>query len=467
LKKLPFPRGIAWRPAVGYLLLLLVFYALIELFGDKTISLTQALFIATPVAGWLVWIFIKRFTRPLYEIIEASREITRGNLDRRLRIHSGDEIGQLAQNINDLAGQLKNSISQVTEARNQFEAILKSMADGVIAVNQNGEVLFINPVVEEIFGTGGESAKGKNVLGVLRHYDAERFVQRVLKTGEPATLEIKAIGPQEKVFRLHATPLQSAQTGRGGAVILLRDITERKKLEEMRTEFVANVSHELRTPLTSLQGYLETLLGGAIDEPETARRFLEIMSKETERLTRLVDDLLHLSKIEGRRIAHRWQPVRLAECIDRVLAMFRPQARAKNITLNGEVQPDLPYVQGDPDMLTQVLINLVDNAVKYTPAGGKVTVAAQTQGENVRVAVADTGPGIPPESLPRIFERFYRVDKARSRELGGIGVGLAIVKHIVNAHGGKTFVESTVGKGSTFSFVLPAAAEPEDRKEDR
>jgi two-component system phosphate regulon sensor histidine kinase PhoR len=364
-------------------------------------------------------------------------------------------MGQLAGSINSIAGRLKNAISQTAEARNLAQAILSSMTDGVIALNRQGEVLFINPVVEQILGISQHSSFGKNILGVVRNYEVERLMERALESKQPLAKEIKLLVPEPKDFRLQATPLAGEGAGNGGVVVLLHDITERKKLEEMRSGFIANVSHELRTPLTSIRGFLETLLGGALEDRAASLHFLEIMSKETERLTRLVDELLYLSKIEERRVVHRWQRARLSENISRVAAMFEPQTREKNIEMNVEAPPELPAVYGDPDMLTQVLINLVDNAVKYTPEGGKVWIRASVEGEDVRVSVADNGIGIPPENLPRVFERFYRVDKARSRELGGIGMGLAIVKHIVRAHGGKTYAESAAGKGSVFSFTLP------------
>ncbi len=451
-----FPwKGITWRPVASYFFLLLIFYALLQLYAVQKLNITGALFIAVPLSVGLAWVLFKRVIKPLQEINEAAQEMARGNLEREIFIYSDDEIGQLARSINEMARQLKATIAEITEARNQAQAILNSMADGVIALNKNGEVLFINPAVEEIFGISQATSVGKNILGVIRNYDVERLLERALKTGKPTTQEVKLINPEPRVFRLHATPLKGQGAKQGGVVVLLRDITERKRLDEMRSEFVANVSHELRTPLTSLRGYLETLLDGAVEDPAATRHFLEIMNKETERLTRLVDELLDLSKIEERRVVHRWQPVQLADHINRVVTMFMPQAQEKNLELAVDVLPGLPAVHGDPDMLTQVLINLVDNAIKYTPAGGRVTIRAGVADGEVRVSVEDTGIGIPPESLPRIFERFYRVDKARSRELGGIGVGLAIVKHIIRAHGGKTAVESAVGKGSTFSFTLP------------
>jgi two-component system phosphate regulon sensor histidine kinase PhoR len=242
--------------------------------------------------------------------------------------------------------------------------------------------------------------------------------------------------------------------------MVLHDITELRRLERVRTEFVANLSHELRTPLTAIRGYLETLLEGGLDERDNARRFLEIVFRHTERLGRLLDDLMDLSNIELGKVTLEVEPTDLREALEPVLAIMRPRAEAKGITLSLDVAPDLPPVRADRDRLSQVLINLVDNAVKFTAEGGRVSVTAAALDKMVEVAVADTGAGIPSTDLPRITERFYRVDKARSRELGGTGLGLAIVKHLVLAHGGELKIDSELGKGTTVRFTLPVSAVP-------
>jgi two-component system phosphate regulon sensor histidine kinase PhoR len=448
-------KGIIWRPVAYFVVVLLIFYGLFELYIANSLNLVGALTIIIPFSIGFAWFLWRRVIKPLEEVNSTAREMARGNLDRELRIYTGDEFGELARSINDMARQLKNTIDEITEARNQAGAILDSIADGVIAVNKSGEVLFINPVVEKVFGIDQKASQGKNILGVIRNYDVERLLEKALRTEKPVSQEIRLIYPEPKVFYVNATPLQGHGRQKGGAVVLFNDITQRKKLEDMRTEFVANVSHELRTPLTSIRGFLETLLEGKIEDQATIRRFLEIINRETARLTRLIDDLLNLSKIEERQVVHRWQAVQLLDTVNRAVIMFQAQAKEQNLELVTELPAELPVVRGDPDMLAQVLINLVDNAIKFTPAGGRITVRAGANEENVRIDVEDTGIGIPPENIPRIFERFYRVEKSRSRELGGIGLGLAIVKHIIRAHGGKTGVESIVGKGSKFSFTLP------------
>ena len=448
-------KGIIWRPVAYFVVVLLIFYGLFELYIANSLNLVGALTIIIPFSIGFAWFLWRRVIKPLEEVNSTAREMARGILDRELRIYTGDEFGELARSINDMARQLKNTIDEITEARNQAGAILDSIADGVIAVNKSGEVLFINPVVEKVFGIDQKASQGKNILGVIRNYDVERLLEKALRTEKPVSQEIRLIYPEPKVFYVNATPLQGHGRQKGGAVVLFNDITQRKKLEDMRTEFVANVSHELRTPLTSIRGFLETLLEGKIEDQATIRRFLEIINRETARLTRLIDDLLNLSKIEERQVVHRWQAVQLLDTVNRAVIMFQAQAKEQNLELVTELPAELPVVRGDPDMLAQVLINLVDNAIKFTPAGGRITVRAGANEENVRIDVEDTGIGIPPENIPRIFERFYRVEKSRSRELGGIGLGLAIVKHIIRAHGGKTGVESIVGKGSKFSFTLP------------
>ncbi|RJQ25949.1 MAG: phosphate regulon sensor histidine kinase PhoR [Peptococcaceae bacterium] len=444
-----------WKPVVSYFFLFLIFFALIELYTINKLNLWSAIFLALFFSALLARILYVRLIRPLEEMVSVTQDMAGGGLDREIRVDTQDEIGALARNINYMAGRLKNTIDDITAEKNRAQAILASMADGVIALDNRGRVLLINPVVEVIFGVTQAESQGKDILRVIRNYDLEQLLNQALQFGQAMQKELAILTPEPRVFRIHVTPLQGSGREQGGVVALLSDITERKKLERMRSEFVANVSHELRTPLTSMRGFLETLLDGAADDPAVTKQFLAIINTETERLSRLIEELLSLSKIEDRKTVPRWQPVEIADVVERVLATFQPRAAEKNLQLKFERNERIPVIRGDPDMLSQVLINLVDNAISYTPDGGEIVVRVAREQEHLRVDVRDNGIGIPAESLPRIFERFYRVDKARSREQGGTGLGLSIVKHIIEVHRGNVQVESRVGKGSTFSFFLP------------
>jgi two-component system phosphate regulon sensor histidine kinase PhoR len=279
---------------------------------------------------------------------------------------------------------------------------------------------------------------------------------RAAAPGATVERELKLTAPGERVLAVHAAPWTRADAG-AGVLMVVHDITQLRRLEQVRTEFIANVSHELRTPLTAIRGYLETLLTGALDEPEHARRFLGIALRHTERLGRLLDDLTDLSNIELGRVRLTLGAVSLDAVVESVLALVSAKAEGAHVALERQVPPDLPPVRADHDRLVQILINLVDNAVKYTPRGGRVRVRAERAEGRVRVSVEDTGVGIPAGDLTRVTERFYRVDKARSRELGGTGLGLAIVKHLVLAHGGELGIESEAGQGTSVRFTLPAA----------
>lgn len=448
-------KGIGWRPVASYFFMFLVFFALAQLYTLKKLNLWGAVTLAFTCSVVLALILYKRVIGPLDEMSSVAQDMARGNLDQEIRIFAQDELGDLARSINYMARQLKSNLDDVVAEKNRIQAILSSMADGVIALDGWGRVILINPVVEEIFGISFANCRGKNILRVIRNNELERILNQALETDQGIEKQVQILIPEPRFFRVHVTPLKGAGRERAGVVALLRDITERKRLEEMRSDFVANVSHELRTPLTSIRGFSETLLDGALEDTAVARQFLEIINTEAERLTRLIDELLNLSKIENQNSVLQKQPVALPTLIERTIAIFRQRAGEKNLAIQAEIVGDVPVVQGDPDMLSQVLINLIDNAFSYTPTGGRVLVRARASAGEVKVDVQDNGIGIPPESLPRLFERFYRVDKARSREQGGTGLGLSIVKHIVEAHGGSVQVQSKVGEGSTFSFNLP------------
>lgn len=399
--------------------------------------------------------FTSSMVVPLQQMTEVAQEMAEGKLDTVLPVNSNDEIGALSKGLNYMAQRLKDTIRQITEERNKIKAILASMNDGVIAIDRNGNILLINPAVERMFNITYEQSMAKGVIEVVRNYELEKFLFSALNSGESMASELRILAPDPKLFRISTAPLTS-ETGVVGVVAVMRDITAFRQVEKMKTDFVANVSHELRTPLTSIKGFVETLLDGALTDPGTATHFLEIINDETDRLNRLITDLLSLSKIEAERLEINKSPVDLGKLIENTVSILSPQAKDKDILISAKIADFLPVVECDKDMIGQLLINLIDNAVKYTPHGGMITISAGPHDKGVKVVVKDTGIGIPVESIPRLFERFYRVDKARSREMGGTGLGLAIVKHILEVHNGSIEVDSRIGEGSTFTFYLPS-----------
>lgn len=443
------------RLIVGYLFLFIAFMILVLLYSENHLSfwfLTAAALLCTVVIASTIYV---RLIKPLHEVATVAEDMAMGNLDQEIRIFTQDDVGELARSINYISRQLKNNIEDVILEKNRIQAILSGTSEGVIALDIWGRVVFINPVVEEIFRITMAASRGKNILRVIRNYDLEKILNQALETGCSIKKHVQILTPEPRIFRVHVTPLQNPGSDRGGVVALFRDITERKMFEAMRSEFVANVSHELRTPLTSIKGFAETLLDGALEDPKITRQFLEIINTETERLSRLIDELLNLSKIESQMEVPDLQNIVMKDLIDKAVAVLKPRANKKNIAIIVEVDDNLPVVQGDPDMINQVFLNLIENAICYTQNGGTVNIRTFLDDDQIKVVVQDNGIGIPPENLSRVFERFYRVDKARSRELGGTGLGLSIVKHIIEAHKGSVEVESKVGVGSTFSFSLP------------
>ncbi|MFZ1059162.1 MAG: ATP-binding protein [Candidatus Rokuibacteriota bacterium] len=414
-------------------------------------------FLALGVALGIGLFVARRVTRPVVDMQSVARQMAGGDFSVRAPVRSPDEIGGLGRALNVMASRFREKIQDLEREQATITAILDSMVEGVLAVDAHDHLLLLNQSVRAMFRLGPRLGEGKPFLEVIRNADLLDLLRACREArGEMVSRELSLTTPVERILDVHALPLRVG--GEGTSVLMvLHDVTQLRRLERVRTEFVANVSHELRTPLTAIRGYLETLLEGGLDERDNARRFLEIVSRHTERLGRLLDDLTDLSNIELGKVALELEPTELGEALEAVVAIIEPRAAGKGVSLAVDLPPDLPRVLADGDRLTQILINLLDNAVKFTPAGGRVTVTAAVQDQMVEIAVADTGIGIPSTDLPRITERFYRVDKARSRELGGTGLGLAIVKHLVQAHGGQLSIESDAGKGTTVRFTLPVA----------
>jgi two-component system phosphate regulon sensor histidine kinase PhoR len=340
------------------------------------------------------------------------------------------------------------------------EAIFNSMVEGLLLLDERGRVQHANHAFATLFELRGEIT-GKTMLEVLRLHELAEMVERLGPNRPWTSREMKLPGVVELWLRISAAAILSAEGRRQGTILVFHNLTRLKQLERTREEFIANVSHELRTPLSHIKGYVETLLDGAKNDPEVSTRFLETIARNTERLKLLIEDLLTISELESGRVKLNQQAVELRSVVEKVFDDFKSRAEAKTITLANEV-PDL-VVRADAGRLEQVLSNLVDNAIKYGRTGGRVTVGAQSANDSkVEIFVKDDGVGLPAEALERVFERFYRVDKARSREQGGTGLGLSIVKHIVQGHGGRVWARSEPGQGATFYFTLPAVEQTEN-----
>lgn len=337
----------------------------------------------------------------------------------------------------------------------QIRAIFGSMIDAVILFNIDGHIIMANKAAESLFLVKEDGLVGKLLTEISTDLKINQMINDVLKNGNEVFTETD-ISPNTQIFRVHVAPIKDEQALIEGAVAVFHDVTDARNFDQMRSQFVGNVSHELRTPLTSIKGFVETLLDGAMENSVTCRRFLSIIDTETDRLSRLIEDLLTISSIESKeRIAHP-VPVCIQQSIRSVMNILGPQISDKGLHVELISAHGLPRIVADEDLLGQVLINLLDNAIKYTPPDGKIIIRCRRRESRVVTTITDTGMGIPHESLPRVFERFYRVDKARSRDRGGTGLGLAIVKHIVESHGGEVFVDSEIGTGSTFgvSFLV-------------
>jgi len=419
------------------------------------ISLLVAFFIALIFSDLL-----SRLTsRPLRQIAVIAGEIGRGNFQRRLPAEWHDELGDLARIMNDMAARLEEQLTSLSAERNRLDAILAGMGEGLMVTDEDGAITLVNPAFRRLFGVH-EEVVGRPLSHISRHPALHRSYRIVQENGCELQEEMIIQSGGEKALATHWVPLATGGKIKG-MVAVFHDISEQKRLEKVRKDFVANVSHELRTPVTVIKGYAETLLDGVLKgDPERAARFVEIILSHSHRLTDLITDLLSLSEMESTDFVLQLQPVSLEGTIRRACSLLEGKAAGKSIALHTP-GGELPCVLADQGRLEQVLINLVDNAVKYTLPGGKVELAVSDEGESVRIAVRDTGPGIPAESIPRLFERFYRVDAGRSRGEGGTGLGLAIVRHIVLLHGGTVRVENNSdGPGATFSFTLKKGVSP-------
>jgi two-component system, OmpR family, phosphate regulon sensor histidine kinase PhoR len=405
------------------------------------------------LAGAAALLMSRSYSDRVERLREFSRRVAEGDFRPLPSDGTGDTLEALGSSLNQTASRLDRTIRTLTEERNLSSAILGSMVEGVAVVNGAERLVFTNPGFASILGLDVPPVAGSSLLEVVRQTELIEAVRRVL-AGEPRVEAEIATGTLRQHF--FAATVASVRAGEtSGAVIVLHDITELRKLERVRRDFVANVSHEFRTPLTAIQGFAETLIAGALDDPQNRGRFLNIILEHARRLARLTEDLLKLSQMDADRLELEIRPVKVAQLVESCYETARHRAAEKELFLTLELSDGFPDVAGDARRLQEVLQNLLDNAIQYTLPGGKIVLSAVTRNGEVVFTVADTGIGIPTADQPRIFERFYRVDAARSREAGGTGLGLAIAKHLIEVQGGRIWVESEIGEGSRFHFSVP------------
>lgn len=423
------------------------------------------------IASAITLLFSRRFTDRVERLKEFSRRVAEGDFHPLSREGSGDALDALGISLSRTAARLDRTIHTLTEERNLSAAILGSMVEGVAVVNGAERLVFGNQGFADILGLDVPPVAGSALLEVVRQTELIEAVRQVLGGETRVQSEIVTGTLRQHFFAATVAAVRAADTS--GAVVVLHDITELRKLERVRRDFVANVSHELRTPLTAIQGFAETLLAGAIDDPQNRTRFLEIILEHSRRLARLTEDLLMLSKMDAERLELEISRLSVRQLMESCLETSQHRAAERNLEVSLNSPPDLPDIAGDRRRLAEILQNLLDNAIQYTLPGGKITLSAEARGDEVVITVSDTGIGIPRADQPRIFERFYRVDVARSREAGGTGLGLSIAKHLVEVHGGRLWVDSEIGQGSKFHFSVPTfdaerfaeAIAPEDEEE--
>ena len=412
----------------------------------RTIALGGAIAV---VVALLLSIRISRITvQPIRKLTQSSKRMAEGDLNQQIETTSRDEIGELGIAFNQMAARIKGMLDEITSERDRMTIILSHIGDALFVVSDDRKVTMTNQAAEEFFHLSQEEMIGRTLIEIVRDHEIDVLLQQCLSTREQQSAPVES-GPIGKFFAATVTPLQ----GKTDCLVVLQDVTEQRKTDRVRRDFISNISHELRTPITSMIALAETLQDGAIEDSSVAKSFLEKMHIEMDKLSQMVQELGELSRIESGVAPLQKAPIDLADVTERAVRRLGAQAERAGINLTIDLQQDLPEVMADADRVEQVLVNLIHNAIKFTSPGGTVTVLARQEASDLLISVADTGIGIPAADLPRIFERFYKVDKARSG--GGTGLGLAISKHLVQAHGGEIWAESMEGKGAAFFFSLP------------
>jgi two-component system phosphate regulon sensor histidine kinase PhoR len=417
-------------------------------------SIVLAGLVVALLAALLAVFLAGRTTEPLRQLTVVAERMAAGDLDARLFPTSRDEVGQLTRAFNHMADQIREQVSSLAEEQGRLAAVLDHMADGVLITDAGGQVRLINAAATRLLDTSEDRAMGRSFTQVAPHHPLIELWKACREQGEE---QIEMVEVSRHGLFLQAIVSPFEQQGTEGYLVILQDLTRIRRLETVRRDFISNISHELRTPLAGLKALVDTLRGGAIKDPPAAKRFLKRMDAEVDALTQMVEELLELSRIESGQAPLRMAPTPVAEIVIPPVGRLRPQAERAGLEFTVLLPPQIPPVLADADRARLALTNLVHNAVKFTPPGGRITVVAQPDGEDVVFSVQDTGVGIPADDLPRIFERFYKADRARSG--GGTGLGLAIARHLVQGHGGRIWAESVEGQGSKFYFTLPVAVD--------
>ncbi|MFA4843640.1 MAG: ATP-binding protein [Candidatus Margulisiibacteriota bacterium] len=431
--------------------------ALVSIISILIFKRTPILALAIPIItalGLSTWL-VREFAVPLARLTRTARKIAAGEFPQRIVHKAHFEIGKLEDSVEKMSFELDKMFYRLSTEKGRLAALLGNMAEAVIAVNRDAQIILVNPTAETLFSVLQPEAKGLTVRESIRNNEIADLFEELLRKGTMVEREIAIVSPIQASFAASGSPIKDSLGTTIGAVCVLHDITELKKLENYRTEFVANVSHELKTPLTAIRNYVETLLGGAINDPAHNIEFLQKIEKHTLNLSALIDDILEISRLESKRETNAFAPLDLVPLFHRAIETVAGKAEKKGVELVANCPAEPLIILGIEDHLYRAFLNLLDNAINYTDAGGKVTVSCQPSANNIEVSVQDTGIGIPAEKLSRIFERFFRVDQARSRDLGGTGLGLAIVKHVMSLHNGSVAVTSEENKGSKFTLIFP------------
>jgi two-component system phosphate regulon sensor histidine kinase PhoR len=419
-----------------------------SLVHQVTVSIIIAMLMVTLLVILAAWIIARITTRPIRKLTAASRRITSGELGQKITIEAKDEVGKLAHAFNEMSAKTKELVDTISEDRTRLATILDNMADGVIMTDAEGNISLANRAAEKLLNI--KEVKNKPLIEAVRDHEVDELLKLCLRTAQTQAAQYES-STSKRYLRAIAIPIAHS-----GVLLLFQDLTELRNLQTTRRELIGNISHEFRTPLAGIKAMVETLGDGAIDDKKAARDFLTRIDSEVACLTQLVAELAELSRIETGKAELKKEPVNLNQLVEEVIAHLSPQAERQKLSISQDFAADLSSVPADKDRVRQVIANLVHNAIKFTRPGGRIMITTRTLEGSVVVDIADTGIGIPKEDLARVFERFYKGDKARAGE--GTGMGLAIAKHVVEAHGGSIWVESEEGKGSTFSFSMPLQA---------